>query len=114
MAKRWDAMTVREYTDGQGAKRSDWTKVGAAFENANSGTISIQLDAIPITGKIILQVPMSREEREAKAQARQAAQGADGRGGRFGGPRGDAPPAPPPDYPDDAGASDTGDDDIPF
>lgn len=63
---RYDAMTVVEY--GQEGK-SRWTKIGAAFVNEN-GSIGIQLDALPVNGKIILQIPLSREEREQRWKQR--------------------------------------------
>ena len=62
---RYDAMMVEEYVDGQGQGRSKWTRIGAAFVNKD-GSIGVQLNALPITGKVILQVPLSKVEREAK------------------------------------------------
>lgn len=82
--QRWDAMTVREYVDGQGQNRSFWTKIGAAFTNQD-GSISVQLDALPLDGRVILQIPLSKEERQARFGQRQ--QGGAG-GGGWGQPRG--------------------------
>ncbi len=62
---RYDAMMVEEYIDKEGNGRSKWTKIGAAFAN-ESGSVSIQLNALPINGKVVLQVPLTKEEREAK------------------------------------------------
>lgn len=64
MTVRYDAMMVMEY-ESHGEKKSRWTKIGAGFVNRD-GSIGIQLDAYPTTGKIILQVPLTKEEREAK------------------------------------------------
>jgi hypothetical protein len=86
--QRWDAMSVREYQDGQGQQRSFWTKIGSAFTNKD-GSIGIQLDAFPIDGRIILQIPLSKEEREQRFGNRQRGGGGGGgqqqRGGGFGG-----------------------------
>lgn len=118
--QRYDAMTVREYTDGQGQARTTWTKIGAGFTNQD-GSISLVLDAMPLNGKVILQVPMTKEEKDAKWGNRQGSFGGGGGRGwgggqrRGGGPqRGgfQAPPGPgragqrkapepPPDYPQD-------------
>jgi hypothetical protein len=67
--QRYDAMSVREVQrDGQ--PRSFWTRIGSAFVN-HDGSIGVQLDCLPLDGKIILQLPLTREEKEAKYQARQ-------------------------------------------
>ncbi len=78
--QRWDAMMVREYQDNQGQPRSFWTKIGAAFTNRD-GSIGIQLDALPMDGRIVLQIPLSKEERQHRQQQRQG-------GGQGGGQRG--------------------------
>ena len=64
---RWDVMALREYTDGQGQQKTNYTKVGTAFQNRD-GSINVLLDAIPMGGKLQLQIPLSREERQAKFQ----------------------------------------------
>ena len=66
---RWDVMSIREYTDRTGVARTQWTRVGAGFTNQN-GSINIILELVPcaIDGeiKLQLQVPLSKEEKEAK------------------------------------------------
>jgi len=57
-------MSIREYTDRAGVTKTQWTKIGVAFTNKN-GSINVQLDCLPIDGKCQLQVPLTREEREA-------------------------------------------------
>lgn len=64
--QRWDVVSIREY-QVNGQTKTSWTKVGAAFTNKN-GSINVQLDAIPLDGRLQLQTPLSREEREAKRQ----------------------------------------------
>jgi hypothetical protein len=71
--QRYEAMMVEEYVDAQGQGRSKWTKIGAAFVNKD-GSIGVQLAAFPMNGKIVLQVPLSKEEREAKFGVNQAQQ----------------------------------------
>lgn len=71
---RWEAMSVREYTKQDGTTGSFWTKVGSGFTNRD-GSIGIQLDAFPLDGKIILQIPLTKEQKDAKfAQNRQQQQ----------------------------------------
>jgi len=122
---RWDAMMVEEYVDGQGQGRSKWTKIGAAFENKD-GSIGIQVNAFPINGKMILQVPLSKEEREAKfgkkesgggggrpqggQQRRGNTQPQQGGFGNYGGRR---PPAQPAQHPNAQGGDGFADDDGP-
>ncbi len=69
MSNRWDVMSIREYTDRTGVQRTNWTKVGAGFTNQN-GSINIILEMIPcaVDGevKLQLQVPLTKEEKEAK------------------------------------------------
>lgn len=62
-SNRWDVFGIREYMVN-GQQKSAFTKIGSAFTNQN-GSINVLLDAIPLTGKMQLQVPLSREEREA-------------------------------------------------
>jgi hypothetical protein len=99
---RYDAMLVTPY--GQEGK-SSWVKIGAAFVNKD-GSIGVKLDAYPAAGSdIVLQIPLSKEEKEAKfgshgqamrqqtAPQRQAPQGR-GRGYEPPVGHGYAPPAP--------------------
>ncbi len=54
MAKRWDALTVRE-KDG----KSYWTKIGAMFEGRDG--FVLHLDALPIDGKVVMREPKARD-----------------------------------------------------
>jgi hypothetical protein len=65
-------MALREYTDAQGEQRTHFLKVGSAFQNRN-GSINVLLEAYPVAGpdgqaKLQLQVPLPREERQARFQ----------------------------------------------
>ncbi len=59
MAKpSFEVFVVRE---GQDGGKGFWTKVGAAWPTKNGG-YTIQLDALPLTGKLVLQAPRERDE----------------------------------------------------
>ncbi len=46
--------TVKE---GTGGSKSIWTKIGAAWSHADHKGFSVQLDALPIDGKLSLRIP---------------------------------------------------------
>lgn len=77
--QRYEVMTVVEYEPKDGGKKSRWNRVGSAFVNRD-GSITVLLDALPVNGKVILQVPRERDE---------AAPRGGGRGQRQGGFRGE-------------------------
>lgn len=127
--QRYDAMLVTEY-QSNGETKTFWQKIGAAFTNRD-GSIGVQLDAFPVSGKIVLQVPLSKEEREAMKNNKQQGGGQQrgqqrGGGGRqqrnvgqgvgHGGGRRQQAPAPAPEFPDDNDGGYAGgpDDEIPF
>lgn len=62
-SNRWDVMSIREYTDRTNQTKTQWTKIGVAFTNKN-GSINVQLDCLPLDGKVQLQVPLTPEEKE--------------------------------------------------
>ena len=78
MSERLDALTVREYTDRNGDKKSSWTKIGAAFPTRDGG-YSITLDALPLPvmgergleTRILLMVPKARDEAPRRGNGRQ-------------------------------------------
>lgn len=105
--QRYDAMSVREY-QSNGQTKTAWTKIGAAFENKD-GSIGIQLDAFPVNGKIILQVPLTREEREAKFEQNRQQRGG-GQRGRGAPQRMQRPASPPPQQEEEDPFNDGGDD----
>jgi hypothetical protein len=96
--QRWDAMSVTEYQQ-QGQAKSKWTKIGAAFTNQD-GSIGVQLDCLPLDGRIVLQIPLTYEQKQARyaqrnqqgggqqgyqQQPQQQGRGGGGFGGRGGG-----------------------------
>lgn len=60
MSTRYDVMSVVDYKTRDGESKSRWTRVGSAFENRD-GSITVLLDALPVNGKVILQVPRERD-----------------------------------------------------
>ncbi len=52
------ANMVREYTDQNGQKQSHWQQVGVAWGNKDGG-FTVQLHAVPLSGKIVLTKPKS-------------------------------------------------------
>ena len=58
MADRYDVLVVREGKDGG---KSWFTKVGAMFRSKTGDGFMIQLDALPMDGKLILRVPLERD-----------------------------------------------------
>lgn len=55
------ATTVIDTASGE----SRWREIGVGFVNAQSETITVLLDAVPVTGKLVLTKPKQREERES-------------------------------------------------
>jgi hypothetical protein len=59
---------VTERTTDQGSK-SFWTKVGSAFENKD-GSVTVKLEALPLSGTLQIRDAETPEEREARKSAR--------------------------------------------
>lgn len=51
--------------------RTFWTKIGAAFPNRDGVGYTLQLDANPIDGKIILRPRRERQDAAARGPARE-------------------------------------------
>ena len=47
MSERLDAVVAREYTDRDGNKKTQWTKIGSAWPRRDGGW-SISLEALPL------------------------------------------------------------------
>jgi len=50
---RLDAFVVREY-EVAGEKKSDWSKIGAAWPHADGKGLRLQLTAVPVDGVVVL------------------------------------------------------------
>jgi len=86
MTDRLDAVVAREYTDRDGNKKTQWTKIGSAWAT-KSGGWSITLEALPLPSmgergletRIILMVPKARDDHQ-RQPARQQEQSMYGSG----------------------------------
>jgi len=58
------AYTVKDRGEGQ---KAIWTRIGAAWPHGSGNGLSIQLDALPIDGRIVLTEPKA-DEAETKGQ----------------------------------------------
>lgn len=56
------------YTVTERNGREFWTRIGAAFVNANS--ITVQLDALPVSGRLVIREDREREQREDAPRGR--------------------------------------------
>lgn len=78
MANRLNAVTPRQYVDGNGESRTAYTTIGSAFETKNGW--AIRLDALPApslgkSGQIettILLLPPKDNDRQQASQSRRA------------------------------------------
>lgn len=61
--KRTDTKAVFAITER--GERSYWTRVGAAFTNKD-GSVTVQLDALPVSGRLQIRDEESRGEREGR------------------------------------------------
>ena len=60
--------TLIAYTVKNRKGKSDfWTRIGAAWPHESGSGLSIQLDALPIDGRIVLREPKA-DDAEAKAE----------------------------------------------
>jgi hypothetical protein len=50
--------------------KSFWTKIGAAFTNKD-GSVNLELDALPVSGRCQIRDAEEREEREERNDRRQ-------------------------------------------
>lgn len=79
MTDRLDAVVAREYTDRDGNKKTQWTKIGSAWATRNGGW-SISLEALPLPSmgergletRIILMVPKPRDDQQRQPARQQS------------------------------------------
>ena len=57
MSEIYDAFTVKEYTNRSGEEKMVWTKIGRAWAHKNGGGYNLNIDALPVDGKIVLREP---------------------------------------------------------
>jgi len=64
--RRFDVFVVEDYTKG-GAEKANWIRVGVAFENKDAKGFNLQLNAIPVTGKLVMRLHEPRQDAPDKA-----------------------------------------------
>jgi hypothetical protein len=52
---RFDVFVVEDYTKG-GEEKSNWIRLGVAFENKDGKGFNLQLTAIPVSGKLVMRL----------------------------------------------------------
>ncbi len=55
------AYSVRDF-DGRNGKKGHWTKIGSAWANADGRGFNIQLDCVPLDGRISLRLASDQRE----------------------------------------------------
>jgi hypothetical protein len=50
-------------------QKTYWTRIGAAFTNKD-GSVTVQLDALPVSGRLQIREDEEREERSERGQRR--------------------------------------------
>lgn len=50
-------------------QKTFWTRIGAAFLNKD-GSVTVQLDALPVSGRLQIREDEEREERSERSQRR--------------------------------------------
>ena len=59
-ARRFDVFVVEDYTR-EGEDKTNWIRIGVAFENKDGKGFNVQLSALPISGKLVLRLHEPRE-----------------------------------------------------
>ena len=53
-AERYDVLVVDNYEDAQGTEKASWTRVGVAFAHKDGLGLNVELQAIPVSGKLVI------------------------------------------------------------
>lgn len=64
MSKQPNLIAYSVLEKGRGAKPY-WHRIGAAWTTQDGGGLSLQLDSLPIDGRIVLMPPKAEEQAEA-------------------------------------------------
>jgi hypothetical protein len=60
---RWDVLNAKEYEDKtSGDKKSFWLKMGSAFDSKDGNSITVELQGLPVDGRLVLRRPKPRDE----------------------------------------------------
>jgi hypothetical protein len=60
-ARRFDVYVVEDYTQG-GEEKANWIRVGVAFENKDGKGFNVQLNALPVAGKLVMRIHEPKQE----------------------------------------------------
>ena len=63
-----NVFTVREFETSSGQKAKSWTKVGVAFPHREGPGFSLELNALPMDGRLVALAPSEDEGRETLHQ----------------------------------------------
>jgi hypothetical protein len=64
---RLNAYTVQEFDTGNGQKARSWTRIGVAFPHKDGTGFNVELNALPLDGRIVL-FPPNADERAAEEE----------------------------------------------
>lgn len=68
MPARYDVMSGRKYTAKDGTEKTSWSRVGVAFQARDGVSLNVQLDAIPLDGRLYITPPRERSERAPREE----------------------------------------------
>ena len=60
--RRFDVFIVEDYNTRDGEEKSNWIRIGVAFENKDAKGFNIQLTALPVTGKLVIRLHEPKED----------------------------------------------------
>jgi hypothetical protein len=58
------AYSVRDFKKQDGAADSSWSTIGVAFLHKDGKGLDVVLDALPVSGRIVLRIPKPKETGE--------------------------------------------------
>ena len=61
--ERYDVLVVENF-QSQGEDRSSWTRVGVAFPHDDGKGFQVQLKALPVDGKLVIQLHVPKPQGE--------------------------------------------------
>ncbi len=65
-----NAMMVESFDGADGKPASRWTKIGVAFPHKDGTGFNVQLNALPVDGKVVLVPPLPDRDEEPRPPAR--------------------------------------------
>lgn len=61
-AKKTPALIAFNVKEGRNGGKGFWTRIGAAWAHENGEGFNLQLDMIPLDGKVVLRAPKADDE----------------------------------------------------